>query len=90
MEVFMDDFSVYGDSFKSCLANLIKALKRCEEVNLVLNWEKYHFMVQKVVLGHTVSSKGLEVDKTKVEVIEKLPPPIAVIHFISFQLPNQR
>jgi Reverse transcriptase (RNA-dependent DNA polymerase) len=37
MEVFMDDFSVYGDSFESCLANLTKVLKRCEEVNLVLN-----------------------------------------------------
>ena len=59
MEVFMDDFSVYGDSFNDCLDNLVKVLKRCEEVNLVLNWEKYHFMVQEgVVLGHTVSSRG--------------------------------
>lgn len=57
MEVFMDDFSVYGDSFDKCLENLSKVLKRCEKVNLVLNCEKCHFMVQEgVVLGHTVSS----------------------------------
>jgi Reverse transcriptase (RNA-dependent DNA polymerase) len=74
MEVFMDDFSVYGMSFDESLTNLSKDLQRCEEVNLVLNWEKYHFMVQRVVLGHVVSSRGLEVDKAKVEVIEKLLP----------------
>jgi hypothetical protein len=45
MEVFMDDFSVYGTKFDEYLENLSKVLKRCEEVNLVLNWEKCHFMV---------------------------------------------
>jgi len=45
MEVFMDDFSVYGSSFEACLENLCKVLARCEEKNLVLNWEKCHFMV---------------------------------------------
>jgi RNase H-like domain found in reverse transcriptase/Reverse transcriptase (RNA-dependent DNA polymerase) len=85
MEVFMDDFSVYGMSFDECLANLSKVLQRCEEVNLVLNWEKCHFMVQEgVVLGYVVSSRGLEVDKAKVEVIEKLPPPINVKEVRSF------
>ncbi|GJY02380.1 reverse transcriptase domain-containing protein [Tanacetum coccineum] len=44
MEVFMDDFSVFGDSFDSCLSNLERMLKRCEDTNLVLNWEKCHFM----------------------------------------------
>jgi hypothetical protein len=47
MEVFMDDFSVFGNSFDRCLANLEKMLKRCEETNLVLNWEKCHFMVKR-------------------------------------------
>ncbi|GJT83974.1 reverse transcriptase domain-containing protein [Tanacetum coccineum] len=42
MEVFMDDFLVFGDSFDSCLSNLEKMLKRCEDTNLVLNWEKCH------------------------------------------------
>jgi len=52
LEIFMDDFSVFGDSFDDCLTNLEKVLSRCEEKNLVLNWEKYHFMVtNSIVLG---------------------------------------
>ena len=47
MEIFMDDFSVYGLSFESCLENLETVLKRCKGKNLVLNWEKCHFMVIK-------------------------------------------
>ncbi|GKA44140.1 reverse transcriptase domain-containing protein [Tanacetum coccineum] len=43
MEVFMDDFSVFGDSFSTCLSHLEKMLKRCEDTNLSLNWEKSHF-----------------------------------------------
>ncbi|GJV21323.1 reverse transcriptase domain-containing protein [Tanacetum coccineum] len=46
MEVFMDDFSVFGNSFSTCLTNLDKMLKRCEDTNLALNWEKSHFMVK--------------------------------------------
>ncbi|GJT69747.1 reverse transcriptase domain-containing protein [Tanacetum coccineum] len=76
MEVFMDDFSVFGDSFSSCLANLDKMLKRCEDTKLALNWEKSHFMVKEgIVLGHKISRKGIEVDKAKVDVISKLPHP---------------
>ncbi|XP_073031172.1 uncharacterized protein [Primulina eburnea] len=59
IEVFMDDFSVFGSSFDSCLINLSKVLKRCEETNLVLNWEKCHFMIKEgIVLGHKISEKG--------------------------------
>ncbi|GJZ29683.1 reverse transcriptase domain-containing protein [Tanacetum coccineum] len=43
MEVFMDDFSVFGDSFSSCLANLDKMLKRCEDTKLALNLGKEPF-----------------------------------------------
>ncbi|KAL4384267.1 hypothetical protein GQ457_15G020160 [Hibiscus cannabinus] len=76
LEVFMDDFSVSGNTFDTCLGNLAKVLKRCEESDLVLSWEKCHFMVKEgTVLGHKISSQGIEVDKAKVEVIEKLPPP---------------
>nr|GEV37119.1 reverse transcriptase domain-containing protein [Tanacetum cinerariifolium] len=46
MEVIMDDFSVFGNSFQSCLSYLEKMLKRCEDTNLCLNWEKSHFMVK--------------------------------------------
>ena len=50
-------------------------LKRCIDTNLVLNWEKCHFMVREgIVLGHRVSSRGISVDHAKVDVIEKLPP----------------
>ncbi|GJT43965.1 reverse transcriptase domain-containing protein [Tanacetum coccineum] len=79
MEVFMDDFFVSGNSFKSCLANLDKMLARCKETNLVLNWEKCHFMVKEgIVLGHKISSSGIEVDKAKINVIAKLPYPTNV------------
>lgn len=79
IEVFMDDFSEFGSSFDLCLANLEVVLKRCVETNLILNWEKCHFMVTEgIVLGHKISSKGIEVDKAKVDVIEKLPPPTNV------------
>ncbi|GJX44557.1 reverse transcriptase domain-containing protein [Tanacetum coccineum] len=74
MEVFMDDFSVFGDSFSACLSNLDKMLKRCEDTNLVLNWEKSHFMVKEgIVLGHKISKSGIEVDRAKVDIIAKLP-----------------
>ena len=76
MEVFMDDFSVYGKTFDDCLENLDKVLQRCEEKHLVLNWEKCHFMVREgIVLGRRVSEHGIEVDKAKIDVIEQLPPP---------------
>ncbi|XP_054792441.1 LOW QUALITY PROTEIN: uncharacterized protein LOC129298065, partial [Prosopis cineraria] len=85
MEVFMDDFTVFGDSYEECLINLANVLKRCEETNLVLNWEKCHFMVKEgIVLGHRVSKNGLEVDRAKISVIEQLPPPTNVKGVRSF------
>ena len=84
-EIFMDDFSVFGASFDSCLENLRKVLERCQEKNLVLNWEKCHFMVtQGIVLGHIVSKDGIEVDKAKVELISNLPTPMCVRDIRSF------
>ncbi|KAL5578548.1 hypothetical protein UlMin_020247 [Ulmus minor] len=77
--LFMDDFSVFGSSFDNCLANLSLVLQRCVDTNLVLNWEKCHFMVREgIVLGHRISVKGIEVDQAKIDVIEKLPPPTNV------------
>nr|GFA80586.1 reverse transcriptase domain-containing protein [Tanacetum cinerariifolium] len=74
MEVFMDDFSVFGDSFSSCLSHLDRMFKRCEDTNLVLNWEKCHFMVKEgIVLDHKISKSEIEVDRAKVDVIAKLP-----------------
>ncbi|CAA7028505.1 unnamed protein product [Microthlaspi erraticum] len=85
MEVFMDDFSVYGSSFESCLGNLGRVLQRCEDKHLVLNWEKCHFMVRDgIVLGHRISERGIEVDKAKIEVMTNLQPPKTVKDIRSF------
>nr|GEV44693.1 reverse transcriptase domain-containing protein [Tanacetum cinerariifolium] len=74
MKVFMDDFLVFGDSFSSCLSHLDTMLQRCKDTNLVLNWEKCHFMVKEgIVIGHKISKNRLEVDRAKVEVNAKLP-----------------
>ncbi|XP_073283453.1 uncharacterized protein [Primulina huaijiensis] len=79
LEIFMDDFFIFGATFDECLQNLRSVLRRCEETNLVLNWEKCHFMVQDgIVLGHKISEHGIEVDKAKVEVIKNLPPPTSI------------
>ena len=86
MEIFMDDFSLYGSSFDKCLENLETILKRCQDKNLALNWEKCHFMLTKgiIVLGHKISATGLEVDQVKVSIIKTLLPPTTVKGIRSF------
>ena len=74
-----------GNSFARCLSHLTEVVKRCEDCKLMLNWEKCHFMVKEViVLGHRILEKWIEVDPAKVEVIERLPPPISVKGVRSF------
>ena len=81
----MDDFTMYGSNFDACLANLSRVLHRCIESNLVLNYEKCHFMVESgIVLGHIVSRKGIEVDPAKIDVITALPYPASVQEVRSF------
>nr|GFC21690.1 reverse transcriptase domain-containing protein [Tanacetum cinerariifolium] len=85
IEVFMDDFFVFENSFSTCLTNLENMLKRCEYTKLALNWEKSHFMVKEcIVLGHKISKKGIEVDKAKIDVISKLPHSTTVKGIRSF------
>lgn len=85
VEVFMGVFLDFVSSFDSCLQNLEKMLARCEETNLVLNWEKCHLMVrERIVLGHKISSVGIEVYKAKINVISKLRPPFNVKAIRSF------
>ncbi|CAL8089611.1 unnamed protein product [Prunus armeniaca] len=85
IEVFMDDFSVFGSSFDTCLNHLSLVLQRCQETNLILNWEKCQFMVkQGVVLGHVISSKGIEVDKAKIDIISNMAAPTSVKGVRSF------
>ncbi|GJR46204.1 reverse transcriptase domain-containing protein [Tanacetum coccineum] len=75
----------FEDSFLSCLSHLDKMLKWCKDTNLVLNWEKCHFMVKEgIVLGHKISKSRIEVDKAKVDVIAKLLHPTTVKGVRSF------
>nr|GEW93183.1 DNA-directed DNA polymerase [Tanacetum cinerariifolium] len=79
MEVFMDDFSIFRNSFETCLSHLKKMMKHCEDANLFLNWEKIHFMVKVgIILCYKISKNRIEVDKAKVDVIAKLPHPTIV------------
>jgi hypothetical protein len=85
LEIFVDDFSVFGSSFKECLHRLTLVLVRCKEKNHMLNWEKCHFMVkQGIVMGHVISHRGIEVDKAKVDLISNLPSPRTVKDVYSF------
>jgi hypothetical protein len=85
LEIFMDDFSVFGSTFEECLHHLTLVLVRCKETNLVLNWEKCHFMVkQGIVLRHVISHRGIEVDKAEEDLISNLPPPRTVKEVRSF------
>ncbi|RDX82171.1 Retrovirus-related Pol polyprotein from transposon opus, partial [Mucuna pruriens] len=88
MEVFMDDFTVYDPSFDACLESLSRVLDRCIKSNLVLNFEKCHFIVTKgIVLGHLVSNKDIEVDKAKIDIISSISHPIYVQEALDWELP---
>jgi len=80
----MDNFIVYGSSFDVCLDSLDKVLNRYIQSKL-LNFEKCHFMVEQgIVLGHIISSKGIEVEPAKISVISQLPYPFSVQEVRSF------
>ncbi|TYK02136.1 RNA-directed DNA polymerase-like protein [Cucumis melo var. makuwa] len=85
VEIFMDDFSVFGESVKEGLSSLEEVLKKYNERRLVLNWEKFHFMVKEgIVLGHKISNVGLKVVLAKINVVSKFPPPSDVKPLKSF------
>ena len=85
MEIFMDDFTVYGSSFEHCLQNLGTVFHRCQDKNLALNWEKCNFMeTEGIVLGHRISTAELEVDQAKVSIIKTFLPPTTVKGIRSF------
>ena len=85
MDIFMDDFTMYGSSFENFLHNLGTVLHRCKDKNLALNWEKCHFMVKEgIVLEHKISTARLEVDKAKVSIIKSLIPATTVKGIRSF------
>lgn len=73
LKVFMDDFMIFCNNINECLENLVRVIKICEKTNLVLNWEKNIFMVEKgIIVGHKISYRGLIVDKANIKVIEKV------------------
>ena len=74
-EVFMDHFSVYGSSFDDCLSNLDRVLQRCEETNLVLNWEKCHFMVNEGIWGIKFLKEVLKLIKLKLMLLRRCHVP---------------
>jgi len=66
----MDDFTTYGNEFDEALSNLEKTSIRCKESNVALNNEKHAIMLTKsIILGHHISTKGIQVDPTKIMVI---------------------
>jgi len=85
LEIFIDDFSIYGNSFNQYLHHLELVHQRCTEKNLILTWKKCHFIVrQENVLGHVISRRGIKVDKVKIEVIAKLLTPKCIKDIWSF------
>jgi hypothetical protein len=76
LEVYMDDFTLYGNDFDQALNNLEKVLERCITTRLCLSHEKCHMMMTEgVVLGHYIFADGIRVDPAKIEVILNLPTP---------------
>ena len=72
----MDDFTIHGNTFEEAKHNLEKVLKRCIYTNLSLSHEKCHMlMTEGIILGHLISSKGIEVDPKKIQIIQDLPTP---------------
>lgn len=76
VEMYMDDFNAYGDSFNKALVNLEKVLNRCRETNLALSNEKCNMLLAKgIVLRHHISFVGIKVYFAKIEVIDNLVTP---------------
>ena len=85
MEIYMDDFTKFGVTFEEAMINLQKVLVRCQEHNLTLNSEKCFMLMQEgVVLSHFISAAGIQVDPTKIEVIQTLPIPTKLKDIRSF------
>ena len=72
----MDEFTTYGTTFEEAKANLEKVLRWCQDYNRSLNSKKFFMMMEEgVVLGHFISPKGIQVNPTKIEIINTLPTP---------------
>ena len=85
LEVYMNDFTLYGDDFEQALQTLEKVLERCIATRLCLSHKKCHMMMTKgLILGHYISSARIQVDPTKIQVILLLPTPCTQTEVCSF------
>lgn len=76
VEIYMDNFTPYGDDLQEALSNLSKVLQRCGEMNLSLSHEKCLFQINEgIVLGHYLCSKGIQVDSSKIAIIKNVLVP---------------
>jgi hypothetical protein len=76
VEVYMDDFTVYGNTYQEALDNLEKVLIKCQEMNLSLSHEKCKMLLTEgVVLGHHVSSEGIKFDPARLRSLLDFHPP---------------
>lgn len=76
VEIYMENFTVYGQTLEEALCNLEKVLTICKETNLPLSNEKcYMVQIEGIVLGHHISVESIKVDPAKIEVIVNLAVP---------------
>ncbi|CAC5410726.1 unnamed protein product [Mytilus coruscus] len=74
--VYVDDILVYSRTFEDHLKHLQLVFDRLKAANLTLKPSKCQFARKEVIyLGHKVSKKGVEVDKSKIETVESFPVP---------------
>lgn len=76
VQIYMNDFTSYGVSFKEGLENLETVLKRCKHTHVSLSTIKFHMMMEEgTILGQLLLATGIWVDPAKVEVILNFPTP---------------
>lgn len=73
---YIDDLLIYSQTFDDHIQHIQEVFKRLKDANLKLHPGKCQFGVSKIMyLGHVLSPKGMEVDKSKIDVIETYPRP---------------
>ena len=96
--IIVDDILVSGSTIQEHDENLQKVLKRCKEVNLKLNKQKYKVRVQEVsYVGHILTKDGVKPDASKIQAITAMPPPedkkgiqrlLGMTNYLSKFIPN--
>ena len=85
VEIYMDDFTPYGDEFDPALQTLEKVLQCCIATRLCLSHEKcYMMMTERLILGHYISAAGIQVDPAKIQILLLIPTHTTQIEVRSF------